>query len=63
MIKRVVKGDGSDLVGQIPTLHAKIGTDMFVDCPSELIIELPSDEGHQNASDSHETGNDDQEWL
>jgi hypothetical protein len=36
---------------------------MFVDCPSELIIELPSDEGHQNAPDSHDTGNDDQEWL
>jgi hypothetical protein len=36
---------------------------MLVDCPSEFIIEFPSDEGHQNTPDSHDARNDDQEWL
>lgn len=37
----------TNLVGEIATLHLQISTDMLIDCPCKLVIELIGDESHQ----------------
>lgn len=36
---------------------------MLVDCPRKLVVQLPRHEDHQDGSEPHDTGNDDQERL
>jgi hypothetical protein len=52
-----------DLVGEVATLHAQVRTNVLVDGPRELVVQLPRDKGHQERSKSDDARNDDQKWL
>lgn len=51
------------LICQEATLHAKIGADMFVDGPGELIVEFPCNEGKYDRKESNDDGNGQEERL
>jgi len=45
------------------TFHAEIGTDVLVDGPGKLIIQLPGNESHGKSENPNDTGNHEQEGF
>jgi len=50
-----------NLEGEVTLLHAKVGTDMLVDAPCKLIVQLPADNAHENSRKCDHTRNSDEE--
>lgn len=50
------------LVLEEPSLHLKVGTDMLVDCPCKLIIQLPGFEAQYYTEKSDNTWHSDEVW-
>lgn len=51
------------LICKIPALHSQIGADMLVDRPCKFIVELPSDNHHQDRAHGNDARNDNQKRL
>lgn len=51
------------LIMQESLLHAVIGTNILKNIPSKLLIELPSDENHENCGKGNDGRNGDQKRL
>jgi hypothetical protein len=52
----------TNLECQISLLHPEVGTDVLVDTPSKLVVQLPANHSHQNRRQGDHAGYRNQKW-
>jgi hypothetical protein len=52
----------TNLECKISLLHPEVGTDVLVDTPSKLVVQLPANHSHQNSRQGDHAGYRNQKW-